>query len=819
MIPNVTREKLLEAMKNFDQELRNQSEWIGWEENKAHKYAISHENRFYPVKKVVSIATGVGVDTFSGGGEANGYAQQRGFSVVPLRENGSDQLRQKFEKILANYNKVRSNGEFGRENDIWPIFESAQQILESSMAVKNRPTLNVNWSIGKGNWAHVPWIAFLDSRETKTTREGIYCVYLFREDMSGIYLTFNQGVTTLIEEQGRKTAEETLRSKATELRERSRYLLKEGFQLDDEIDLRTEMSLGTAYEKSTIAYKFYPQDSIPSDEKLFQNLETVLKAYDDYLGDSKPEKRKEWVFQANPKKYNLKGALQELKQKTWLVSQHKEDIGKGEKVYLWESGPEGGIVAVARTLTDPLMMEADPAEQRYQIDTEKFSGERLRVRIDIEKVLEKPLKRAELETHPVLSSMAVIKSFTGSNFALTEEEAEALERLIAGVEVKADLPEICQSFSSALRNSHISFGSRHDELVRAFVASLATKRFVILTGLSGSGKTQIAIKFGEWLGDGKCLVVPVRPDWTGSEAIFGYEDAIQPLKDGRRAWHVTEVLGFMIKAAHDPQNPYVLVLDEMNLAHVERYFADALSGMESMKDCLPNLQEEKDKQWRLIPDQREKIPFPGNLFIVGTVNIDETTYMFSPKVLDRANTFEFRVGTDELSEKALKPVPCPPGPQALRRGFLRIATDDGWHLNNPASGLTSFTERLGNLHGLLSSANFEFGHRVFYEAIRFAAMHEAAGGNDVDEALDLQVMQKILPRLHGSRRRLEPTLCLVGRFCFDLTAPKNSESKDPRTLFDPLSPPAGEPKLPLSFDKVQRMTQSLRANQFASFTD
>jgi len=127
--------------------------------------------------------------------------------------------------------------------------------------------------------------------------------------MSGIYLTFNQGVTTLIEEQGRKTAEETLKSKATELRERSRYLLKEGFQLDDEIDLRTEKSLGTAYEKSTIAYKFYPQDSIPSDEELLQNLDTVLKAYDDYLGDSKPEKRKEWVFQANPKKYNLKGVL------------------------------------------------------------------------------------------------------------------------------------------------------------------------------------------------------------------------------------------------------------------------------------------------------------------------------------------------------------------------------------------------------------------------------------------------------------------------------------------------------------------------------
>ena len=87
----------------------------------------------------------------------------------------------------------------------------------------------------------------------------------------------------------------------------------------------------------------------------------------------------------------------------------------------------------------------------------------------------------------------------------------------------------------------------------------------------------------------------------------------------------------------------------MNLAHVERYFADMLSGMESMQPCLPNLSFQNGS-WRMHPSKEEKLPYPRNLFIVGTVNVDETTYMFSPKVLDRANTLEFRVGTSDLLE-------------------------------------------------------------------------------------------------------------------------------------------------------------------------
>lgn len=382
-----------------------------------------------------------------------------------------------------------------------------------------------------------------------------------------------------------------------------------------------------------------------------------------------------------------------------------------------------------------------------------------------------------------------------------------------------DLSAAQADFSSRLRKSHVVFGQRHEDIVRSFVASLATKRLVILTGLSGSGKTQIALRFGDWLGRGQLMVVPVRPDWTGSEALFGFEDALQPAIDGRRAWHVPDALEFMLRAAGDPGNPYLLVLDEMNLAHVERYFADVLSGMESGHPCLPNLAKGSDGRWRVLPGAEAKIPFPKNLFIVGTVNVDETTYMFSPKVLDRANTIEFRVDTGDLSTDFRRPVPGEPGSPALVRGFLAIAADDGWHQQHPASGLETFTGHLRRLHALLSEGGFEYGHRVFYEAVRFAAMLEAAGDSDPEHALDLQVMQKVLPRLHGTRRRLEATLCALGQFCFDLSFEPGAAADGAASRFDPLTRRTGEARLPRSFDKVRRMTRSLRANQFVSFTE
>lgn len=376
---------------------------------------------------------------------------------------------------------------------------------------------------------------------------------------------------------------------------------------------------------------------------------------------------------------------------------------------------------------------------------------------------------------------------------------------------------IAQSFSMALKDSHVDFGSNHDQRVNAFVSSLMTKPLVILTGLSGSGKTQIAIRFGEWLGKDRMYVAAVRPDWTGAEALFGYEDALKPVADGRSAWAVPDTLRFMLRAVADSDYPYLLVLDEMNLAHVERYFADVLSGMESEQACLPNLHLEVDGHWRLPSRDDEKIPFPKNVFIVGTVNVDETTYMFSPKVLDRANTFEFRVQGEDLADEYIKPIACAAGEVGLVRGFLEIGSDDSWHRYQEFTGKPELSKHLRDIHALLSRHGLEFGHRVFYESQRFAAIYFATGDADTLEILDLIVMQKLLPRLHGSRRRLEDLLRSFAEYCYFGELAVETEAS--RSTFEPEHQDGKTAKLPNSYDKLARMLKGLLANQFTSFTE
>ncbi|GAB3767597.1 hypothetical protein GCM10028796_29530 [Ramlibacter monticola] len=381
--------------------------------------------------------------------------------------------------------------------------------------------------------------------------------------------------------------------------------------------------------------------------------------------------------------------------------------------------------------------------------------------------------------------------------------------------VKVDIQAAINSFSAALRAARVDFGTRHNELAAAFVCSLLAKPFVILTGLSGSGKTQIAVRFGEWLGEGRLHVAAVRPDWTGSEALFGYEDALRPKSaDGRAAWVVPAPLAFILRAYEDPDHPYLLVLDEMNLAHVERYFADVLSGMESGLDCLPNLELDAGT-WRMKKGLETSIPFPPNLYIVGTVNVDETTYMFSPKVLDRANTFEFRVSTQDLVAQRHKPTNAQPGEMELVRGLLELSRSGS---DAPEEPLNALAARLRTLHAFLSRHHFEFGHRVFQEALRFGGFGLAAGFPDVNSILDRIVMQKVLPRLHGSRRRLELPLLGLARFCTQLPEVIESD-KELSSMLEALTGSNGPAQLPISYDKVRRMLYALQVNQFASYTE
>lgn len=359
-------------------------------------------------------------------------------------------------------------------------------------------------------------------------------------------------------------------------------------------------------------------------------------------------------------------------------------------------------------------------------------------------------------------------------------------------------------FVDAVSRSGLVFEGLNRDLPKAAFAAVAAKRFVILTGMSGSGKTQLARALGQWFGHtasgiARYRVVPVRADWTSPEPMLGYEDALAPASDdGRRAWQVPETLRFILDAYADPNHPWLLILDEMNLAHVERYFADVLSGIESGEPVIPNL-ENVDGYWYPHATGASQIPLPPNLIIIGTVNVDETTYQFSPKVLDRGFSFEFRVNSDELGARRPWPTRAEQAtPQALQ-ALLAVMNDPNWHDKHPHPSEGLLISELLQLHGGLSEISLEFGHRSFRESLRFAATLAEAGVVDPDTAWDWIVMTKILPKVHGGRAQLEAFLTKLNA--------------------DTAENPGGQSPRPLVARKTERMLRSLQTSQFASFAE
>jgi hypothetical protein len=305
------------------------------------------------------------------------------------------------------------------------------------------------------------------------------------------------------------------------------------------------------------------------------------------------------------------------------------------------------------------------------------------------------------------------------------------------------------------------------------------------------------------VGRPRYVVIPVRPDWTGPEYLFGYPDGLRPKVSGRAVWSVPSTLEFIFRAHADPSAPHVLVLDEMNLAHVERYFADFLSGIESREPVIPAL-ESVNGQW-LDPEHGEQWPIPTNLIVVGTVNVDETTYMFSPKVLDRAFTFEFRVGADELDGALRRPAPAGEAPLGVLARVVETVRDDEFQFGQPHPEHQELLEDLRELHAILGQASLDFGHRVVFESLRFAALLHATSEADRDHALDVIAVTKLLPKVHGSRQRLEPVLRELITFAVGEV--------------EGATEPGANARLPLTKDKLDRMLDTLLDAQFVSFTE
>jgi 5-methylcytosine-specific restriction protein B len=350
-----------------------------------------------------------------------------------------------------------------------------------------------------------------------------------------------------------------------------------------------------------------------------------------------------------------------------------------------------------------------------------------------------------------------------------------------------------------------------------FISALLTKPFVILTGLSGSGKTKLAQAFSMWICDkeedimGKqYCIVPVGADWTNREHLLGFPNA---LEINSYVKPDNGVLDLIIDANKNKEKPYFLILDEMNLSHVERYFADFLSVMESKTEIA--LHSGKD-EWNGVP---AKIGFPSNLFIIGTVNIDETTYMFSPKVLDRANVIEFRVTIEEMAKyltdfsevnlNNLKGMG-----KDMANNFLQLALEKHKIENEKAKN--HITESLNNFFIELKKCGAEFGYRSAFEIIRFAGVAKKLAANwNEDDIIDAAIMQKLLPKVHGSRRKLEPVLKKLGTLCLQ----NDEKMEDYISKYEIDYTERSKIKYPVSLEKILRMYQNLINNGFTSYAE
>lgn len=327
------------------------------------------------------------------------------------------------------------------------------------------------------------------------------------------------------------------------------------------------------------------------------------------------------------------------------------------------------------------------------------------------------------------------------------------------------------------------------------LTALRTKPFLLLAGISGTGKSRIVRELAfkscpEFLRDadgttpGNYCMIEVKPNWHDSSELLGYYSHIS------KEYQYTNFIKFLVKAMMFPDVPFFVCLDEMNLAPVEQYFAEFLSVLETRKkvgdrirtgalvkpEYFAELQNAEGgdgyifTQW--FPEIKRNIPYniytnptlaqvgltlPDNVFIIGTVNMDDTTHQFSRKVLDRAMTIEMNGG--KLSDMF-----------GQSHNLEYLPEEDIWDVNkfipeyvtadeviavNPDTAeelKTKLPERLEEINEVLKDTPFVVSYRVLNELVIYTG-NLLNDGMSIDEAIDEAVNQivlmKILPRIEG----------------------------------------------------------------------
>lgn len=377
---------------------------------------------------------------------------------------------------------------------------------------------------------------------------------------------------------------------------------------------------------------------------------------------------------------------------------------------------------------------------------------------------------------------------------------------------------------------------------RPYITAIKSKPFLLLAGISGTGKSRIVRELARacWDVDSEEYkahkpknfeMVQVKPNWHDSSELIGYVSRI----DGVR-YVVGPFLKFMVKAIQDPNTPYFLCLDEMNLAPVEQYFAEFLSVVESRKVDKdgnvvtdPLVDYSSTEEYKSLIDQLfcddiernayltevggKRLTIPQNLIVVGTVNMDETTFSFSRKVLDRAMTIEMnevdlmagltnrhekigKIEFDDIIGKAVEGVDV----YAAHEGVCKKAI-----------------EYLESINATLDKTPFKVAYRTRNELLLYVVNNLSWKTDDESEdfviarALDEITCMKILTRIEGDETKVS------ANFLDNLgNAIKSGLVEIDKDLLQANKSHKGDAYQPISLDKLDEMKERLKSG-YTSF--